>query len=96
MSLNDLAKTEKKMKWKEKRKVVVGFIVGIVLLVGFAATAFFMSGCTIRLLPVGSASQAELQRRIAIDSYKEGLVEGIMLHEDEPGPELIPPYYRED
>jgi len=39
MSLKDLVKTEKKIRWDDKRKTVVGFIIGIIILLELMAIA---------------------------------------------------------
>ena len=101
MSIKDLTKTEKKIRWetgKMKRNFLIGCFVSIVLLLGLCAMAL-LSSCTIKMVPAGSVQQAELLRRNTISSFKDGILFGVMLGTESneiEEPDLIHPYLREE
>ena len=58
-------------------------IVTVVFVVGLLCAWLFSSGCAVKLFPIRNTdAQVEMLRRIAIDSYKQGMFETLEAWEE--------------
>ncbi len=65
-------------------------IVITVVILSALCILFGMSGCALKILPIRNTdAQVEMLRRVAIESYKDGVFDGFMSTEPIEGKELF-------